>query len=616
MRKFILFSGLVAFLSFDSAAQCDVGEVEVSISITTDAWGYECYWELYPEGDVCGSNTLLSGGNAAQIGCDGAGQQDATGGNGYANYSTIDGGSVCLPIGSSYTLQFIDDYGDGGSQFAVFQDGVVSELFSGSGSGNTWTFTVGESSLPPYDLPCNAVEVLTNGASTTVNNEDATAQFFEVAPPGGNCGLPGAWCETGISNSVWLYFVAPDNGSYEVSTCNSGTTFDTQVAVWQADDCLSFGTFELVASNDDMIGGCSGANGFASLCYVSCLEAGATYLIQIDGWNGDEGDAEVTVTPNAEPVSLNAQVNSMACALDKGQPGTGSINTYMIGTGEGYTVSWTGPNNYTADTQNIQDLEAGTYTCTATTACGETVSASFEITMPSFLSLSMSLSAPDCPNSGNGAAEPIVTGGSAPYSYEWTGPNGFMSENGTQSNLNEGQYTLVVTDDNGCEYVQNINLVSSNDLALDLGEDFSMCIDVDTELITAPPGYNYLWQDGSQNQFFLADATELGLGEHSIILTMTSDDGCEVVDAVVVSVEICDAISVVDGVEVNIFPNPFNEFMVVSATEKTDLIIYDAAGRCVQNLQVLGTTTIDTHELASGVYTVIAGANVFKMIKH
>lgn len=43
-----------------------------------------------------------------------------------------------------------------------------------------------------------------------------------------------------------------------------------------------------------------------------------------------------------------------------------------------------------------------------------------------------------------------VTGGTPPYSYFWTGPNGFTSTSKDIFNLSDGLYTLTVTDSNGC----------------------------------------------------------------------------------------------------------------------------------------------------------------------
>ncbi len=53
-----------------------------------------------------------------------------------------------------------------------------------------------------------------------------------------------------------------------------------------------------------------------------------------------------------------------------------------------------------------------------------------------------------------------VTGGTAPYSYLWTGPNGFTSTDKDIFNLIDGLYQLTVTDANGCsqteEYLMEI----------------------------------------------------------------------------------------------------------------------------------------------------------------
>ena len=44
-------------------AQCGAGEVEVTIEVTTDDYGYETYWQLVPGGNPCGTGTIFAGGN-------------------------------------------------------------------------------------------------------------------------------------------------------------------------------------------------------------------------------------------------------------------------------------------------------------------------------------------------------------------------------------------------------------------------------------------------------------------------------------------------------------------------------------------------------------------------
>ena len=45
-----------------------------------------------------------------------------------------------------------------------------------------------------------------------------------------------------------------------------------------------------------------------------------------------------------------------------------------------------------------------------------------------------------------------VSGGTPPYSYSWTGPNGFTSNVEDPSNLESGDYTVTITDANGCTF--------------------------------------------------------------------------------------------------------------------------------------------------------------------
>lgn len=62
-----------------------------------------------------------------------------------------------------------------------------------------------------------------------------------------------------------------------------------------------------------------------------------------------------------------------------------------------------------------------------------------------------------------------VTGGTEPYSFVWTGPNGFYSTDKDIFGLSDGLYQLTVTDANGCtqtiEYLLDIASVLSLDLS-------------------------------------------------------------------------------------------------------------------------------------------------------
>ena len=65
---------LTAFFGISNLfGQCPPGEVEVTIDVTTDTWGYEAYWELHPVGNSCGSATAVFVGGNPTVGCQGGG---------------------------------------------------------------------------------------------------------------------------------------------------------------------------------------------------------------------------------------------------------------------------------------------------------------------------------------------------------------------------------------------------------------------------------------------------------------------------------------------------------------------------------------------------------------
>lgn len=180
MQKALLLISLLAIFTTQSTslqAQCAAGEVEVFIDVTTDNWGYEAYWELLPGTNSCGSGTLFSGGNPL-VGCNGGAAQNQAPG-GYGNNLVITEGPWCLDEGSDYTIEVVDDWGDGGTNFDVIIGGLPVESYAGSGAGNRWTFTaaiapdndviLGAISLPSYlneSTQTMSVKVFNSGSQT------------------------------------------------------------------------------------------------------------------------------------------------------------------------------------------------------------------------------------------------------------------------------------------------------------------------------------------------------------------------------------------------------------------------------------------------------------------
>ncbi|MCB7481456.1 LamG-like jellyroll fold domain-containing protein [Christiangramia sediminis] len=72
--------------------------------------------------------------------------------------------------------------------------------------------------------------------------------------------------------------------------------------------------------------------------------------------------------------------------------------------------------------------------------------------------ISANIDAPTCADASDGAIDVTVTGGTAPYSYSWSGPGVNSNTSQDLSNLTAGNYTLSVTDSNSSSIQKTFEL--------------------------------------------------------------------------------------------------------------------------------------------------------------
>jgi hypothetical protein len=219
----------------DARAQCAAGQVEVFVEIATDNWGYELFWELLPGGNACGVGTVFAGGNPL-VGCGGAGAQNQSPG-GYGDNATVMEGPFCLTAGATYTIQWIDDWGDGGGNFTVYVDGLPRYAFAGEGASERWDFDATPAPARDVAILDLAVPAYTGAGSVDVafriRNQGATTLTSLDASWSVDVGSPEAGTISGLN-------VAP----YAEATV-------THPVAWSA----GLGTFDLSVSVDGVNGG-------------------------------------------------------------------------------------------------------------------------------------------------------------------------------------------------------------------------------------------------------------------------------------------------------------------------------------------------------------------------
>jgi hypothetical protein len=142
----------------------------------------------------------------------------------------------------------------------------------------------------------------------------------------------------------------------------------------------------------------------------------------------------------------------------------GSINiTASGGTGTGtYTYDWGGG----VSSEDRSGLANGTYNVQVTDASGCTATASFTVTQPAVLTLSLVLTQPDCPYPGpyNSLIDLSVNGGTGPYTYDWDNDGPEDPDNDPQDLLDAGPgtYTVIVTDAKGCTATISATLTATS----------------------------------------------------------------------------------------------------------------------------------------------------------
>jgi hypothetical protein len=204
-----------------------------------------------------------------------------------------DGPNSCSTNGDSYLA--VHDL-KGGDTYYIVVDGFGNDKghFSIVISDDITPGPVNDDVVSAILLPVNGV------VQTGFTNSLATASSLEqmIRPmASGDADCTNGWCDEQVDNSVWFKFVAPSDGIVYISTCDLAD-FDTQLALYEVTDVNDFSTFTLIAANDAGPEDC--ATYFDSYLPVEGLTAGKTYYIMVDGFDGADGNFDISISSDGD----------------------------------------------------------------------------------------------------------------------------------------------------------------------------------------------------------------------------------------------------------------------------------------------------------------------------
>jgi gliding motility-associated-like protein len=427
--------------------------------------------------------------------------------------------------------------------------GTVSVVASGGTPGYSYLWDTGDTTANVSGLPIGtySVEVIdTNGCSDTASVvvTEPTELIGQISRVDVLChGESTGSVSTVISGGITPYSYAWNNGDV-TGNINNVPAGPYEVLVTDDNGC-TITLFDTILEPASPISSSIDIN--QNLCFGDSL---ATVDLTVQGgvesfsyaWSTGDTTEDLSGLPAGDYIVLITDTN--ACTLLDTAFVThpdlitatevienvscfgfsdGAIDITPDGGTGAYTYSWsTG-----ATTQDVNGLPAGNYSVTITDANNCSQSFTYTITEPDPLNVVYSLEMPDCFGFSNGSLTPQVTGGTTPYNYSW--------DNGVTTAINDqiptGDYTLTVTDDNGCVFELECFLPEPPELQVSFTVDTTAgCEPVELNFSNTSDeaiiAYQWNFGDGSFGSASEAAHTYFDVGCKDVTLTITDVNNC------------------------------------------------------------------------------------------
>ncbi|MBL4657465.1 MAG: M4 family metallopeptidase, partial [Flavobacteriales bacterium] len=319
------------------------------------------------------------------------------------------------------------------------------------------------------------------------------------------------------------------SGTYTVTiTDANGCLGNTSVSITEP-NALSFTSniTDANCGNSNGVASVTVSNGSAPYTYLWSDPAAQTtstatalsatnYSCVITDANGCSTTANVVVNNTVPVVNIQSSTNVTCNAGNNGS----AIALAMLGVSP-YTYLWNDPAAQTNSTAN--NLAAGTYMVTATDASGCFATDQVTVTEASAISLSFTNTAASCNGACDGVSAVTVTNGVLPIAYLWNDP-------GTQSNptavgLCSGNFTLTVTDGDGCTMISTTTITAGAGITVNAtngtNTNCGVCNgDATVTVLGGSAPYSYAWNNGQTT----ATANNLCAGIYYV--TATDAAGC------------------------------------------------------------------------------------------
>lgn len=305
---------------------------------------------------------------------------------------------------------------------------------------------------------------------------------------------------------------------------------------------------------------------------INWSNGGSTEIISLDN-----GEYQVIITDAnncliseeitidlPEPLLLGFEVPTLPGGVNIACNGesSGSINLVPVNANGNLTITWTGPDGFNSNDENLSNLEAGEYCVTVVDELGCEANECISLTEPTPLTASFDVTSVTCSAGSDGEVTITVSGGVPVYEISWSGLDGFTGTGSTISDLAADTYCADVTDANGCTEIFCVDIFQPFEISIALSSPETNGFNIPcfgdnsgsvSSVITGGTGdYAYSWSGPNGYSSVSQNPINLSAGEYC--LTITDSQGC--------SASECITLTEAPGIEFTFdvfeFPNGFN----------------------------------------------------------
>ena len=262
------------------------------------------------------------------------------------------------------------------------------------------------------------------------------------------------------------------------------------------------------------------------------LGPGLYSVLVTDEVGCEYSESYLIVSPSELIINIDSEVDIL-CFSDL----TGSIDITPVGGSGGYTYIWTLDGDPFDVVEDIANLGIGEYVVLVTDSNGCYKSEVFYITQPEPIEITLTAKVDIlCFGDFTGSIDVSITGGVSPYTFLWTGTNGYSGATEDIENLEAGIYDLVATDNNNCEMTFQVELFQPEDLVINYLSTNETCTDANDGSILLDiqggvPDYQIFWSNFGNG----IEQTNLEPGSYTV--TVIDGNNCEEI----VTIEIIEA---------------------------------------------------------------------------